>query len=177
MTLIKRTAQPDPRICGWLADHNSTAFQRRIVERAMLDVGILETPLASNRGVRIDAYTKRAGLPIPKNKTTGEGWWWCAIWAGAVLIDSGSYVPQDYAACDSWLPYLDKTPTIGSAVLYGVRGDAHHIGIIARLEPMVLTIEGNRGYAGTTNNGIAVDIGPMMRRDILGYFHPRSVNE
>ena len=52
--------------------------------------------------------------------------------------------------------------------------DAHHIGVVVRLDPMVLTIEGNRGFAGSTNNGVAVDIGPMLRRDVLGYFHPRS---
>lgn len=155
-----------PATAGWLTEENSTPLARAIIYRAMCDVGILEVPLNSNRGVRIDRYAKRAGSPL--------GSWWCALWAGAVFADCGAVIPVSYPACDAWLPYLTKTPVIGAAILYGVRGDAHHIGIVARLEPMVLTIEGNRGFAGTTNNGVAVDIGPQMRRDVLGYFHPRS---
>jgi len=56
------------------------------------------------------------------------------------------------------------------------------MGIIVRVpEPergqmLTLTIEGNRAYAGTTsNNGVAVDIGPMMRKDILGYVSPERL--
>ena len=41
---------------------------------------------------------------------------------------------------------------------------------------MTLTIEGNRSFAGTTsNNGVAVDIGPMLRKDILGYVSPERL--
>lgn len=155
-----------PSMAGWLSSENSTPLGRNIIYRAMADVGILEVPLASNRGVRIDRMTKRAGSPL--------GSWWCAIWVGAVFADCGALVPSGYPACDAWLPYMTTKPVIGAAVLYGVRGDAHHIGIVARLDPMVLTIEGNRGFAGTTNNGVAVDIGPMQRRDILGYVHPKA---
>lgn len=165
MSLRTMSLEPWPATAGWLSEDNSRPLGRAIVLRAMCDVGILEVPLGSNRGIRIDRYAKRAGSPL--------GSWWCAIWAGAVFADCGAVVPVGYASCDSWLPYLTKTPVIGAAILYGVRGDAHHIGIIARLEPMVLTIEGNRGFAGSTNNGLAVDIGPLMRSDILGYFHPR----
>lgn len=166
MPLKAFKAEKWPRTAGWLHEGNSSALGRAIVIRAMADVGILEVPLASNRGTRIDAMAKRAGSPL--------GSWWCAIWAGAVFADCGALVPVGYPACDAWLPYLQREPVIGAAVLYGVRGDAHHIGIVVRLEPLVLTIEGNRGFAGTTNNGVAVDIGPMQRRDILGYVHPRT---
>ena len=38
----------------------------------------------------------------------------------------------------------------------------------------MLTIEGNRAFAGTSNDGVAVDIGPPNRKDILGYIHPRE---
>lgn len=155
-----------PTDAGWLvAGYNCTPLQLAVVLRALKDVGILEVPLKSNRGTRIDAMAKRAGSPL--------GSWWCAIWAGAVMADAGSLVPTVYAACDSWLPFCTKKLEVGSAVLYGVHGDAHHIGIVVRTTPMVLTIEGNRGYAGTTNNGVAVDIGPMLRTDVLGYYAPR----
>lgn len=196
MPLLTGTAEPWPRTAGWLVPGgNCTQQQHAIVCRALLDDGIQERPLGSNRGTRIDAMTKRAGLPVPKDKKTGEGWWWCAIWAGAVLLDCESMVPAEYPATDRWLPYLVPTPTIGSAILYGVKGDAHHIGIVARLpddntdvaglyrgklellmkrRAEMLTVEGNRGYAGSTNNGVAVDLGPPQRTDVLGFFHPRS---
>lgn len=169
MPLVRKAAHPWPALAGWLSKENSTDLQRTIVYRAMQDVGILEVPLGSNRGTRIDAMTKRAGSP--------PGSWWCAIWAGAVLADAGVLIPEGYPSTDTWLPYLSETPMIGAAILYGLRKngkpDAHHIGIVVRIDPMILTIEGNRGYAGTTNNGVAVDIGPMNRRDVLGYYHPR----
>jgi hypothetical protein len=183
MPLIELKAEPAPRLAGWLYEGNSTELGRAIVARAFLDVGITEVPLGSNRGTRIDTWAKRAGLPVSQNgKANGPGWWWCALWAGAVFIDCGVKVPKGYPSCDAWIPYLSPDPIIGAAILYGLRKrnaagkvtsiDAHHIGIVARLDPLDLTIEGNRGYAGTTNNGVAVDIGPQQRKDVLGYYHP-----
>lgn len=164
--LVKLPAQAWPRLAGWLDDSNSTPLERMIVERAMRDDGINEVPLGSNRGTRIDAMTKRAGLTPPV--------WWCAIAVGTWFIDCGCLVPADYPATNAWKPYLVSTPRIGSAILYGVGGVAHHIGIVARLDPLLLTIEGNRGYAGTTNNGQAVDLGPQKRTDIMGYIRPKT---
>lgn len=68
------------------------------------------------------------------------------------------------------------TPTIASAIIYGVPGDGRHIGLITRLDPIKLSREGNRGYAGSgTNNGICVDQAPVTRRDILGYVPPEHL--
>jgi hypothetical protein len=164
--LVKRTPKPPPRVAGWLTAANSTALERRIVERAFHDLGIIETPLGSNRSGRIDEWTRRAGLRPPV--------WWCAVWAGAVFIDCGCLVPADYPATNAWVKHLKPKGRPGWAVLYGRNGVAHHIGIVVRqATDVTLTIEGNRGYAGTTNNGVAVDIGPMLRTDIMGYFEPR----
>jgi hypothetical protein len=172
--LIQPPAEAWPAEAGWLVPgDNCTKLGYAIVLRAMKDVGILETPLGSNRGVRIERYLRRAHVP-ESLITTGKGWW-CGAEVGAVFLDCGVPVPADYASTDAWLPFLEPTATIGSAVLYGVRGNAHHIGIIARRAPMVLTIEGNRGFAGTTNNGVACDIGPMQRTDVLGYIQPETL--
>lgn len=171
--LQKIPAKPWPRIAGWLAvGHNCTDLQLRIVERAFCDIGILEVPLGSNRGTRLDAWNKRAGVPLAS--------WWCAVWAGLVWADAGAKVPKWFPMTDHWIEHLQPKPVIGAAILYGLKKkgpvsakmDAHHIGIVARIEPLLLTIEGNRGFAGTTNNGVAVDIHPPNRRDILGYIHP-----
>jgi hypothetical protein len=174
MGLVKRAAEAWPSDCGWLVpEQNCTPLQYAVCLRAMKDVGILEVPLGSNRGTRIDRYAKRGGSPV--------GSWWCALFVGAVFADAGALVPENYGLTDNWLPYIDNKPAIGAAVLYGLKKkgpvradmDSHHIGIIVRLDPMVLSVEGNRGFAGSTNNGVAVDLGPVLRSDILGYFHPR----
>ncbi len=169
MGLIKLPAQPAPRVAGWLDGYNSTALQRRVVERSACDDGILEVPLGSNRGTRIDAMVKRSGAPL--------GSYWCAIWVGAVMLDCGLLVPQGYAAVDAWLPYMVKSPCHGAVVIYGPNPrDGVHCGIVTRLAPLMLTREGNRGYAGSgTRNGVCVDQAPMARHDVLGYVPPERL--
>lgn len=165
-SLVHRPAAAFPTLAGWLTDANSTALERSLVERAFLDIGIVETPLGSNRSGRIDAMTKRAGLTPPV--------WWCAVWLGTVFLDCKCLVPADYPATNAWVKWLKPKPRAGWGVIYGRNGVAHHCGLIARVaSDVILTIEGNRGFAGTTNNGVAVDIGPMLRTDIMGYFEPR----
>ncbi len=166
-------AKPWKRTAGWLVPgENCTWLQYLIVRAAFCDVGIVETPLGSNRGIRIDEWTRRAKLAPPQ--------WWCAIWSGKVWIDCGATVPAWYPLTDHWVPHLHHDPVPGAQILYGdkARGvlDAHHIGIVARVEPLLLTIEGNRGAAGArTNNGIMVGLGPPNRNDIFGYIHPVAV--
>lgn len=172
MPLIKLTAEPAPRVAGWLVPgENCTDLEYRVVCRAWPDIGILERPAGSNRGIRIDKMTRRTGLKPPV--------FWCAIWAGLVMADAGALVPQNFPDCDTWLPYLSPIPRNGSAVLYGKPGDARHIGIVTRIEKDgIWTIEGNRGIPGEdksrTNNGEGVFHGKMFREDVLGYFHARS---
>lgn len=195
MPLFTLPAIAPPRKFGWLVPgENCTELAFDVLMRADRDVGILEVPNGSNRGTRIDAMAMRAGFQPPNNPKR-EGPYWCAIWAGCVAADCGLHVPQSFALTDTWLPYVkdgrwDADPAPGDFVLYGLRrkgpvvgwGDAHHIGIIARVaEPAIgqhlhLTIEGNRSFAGTaSNNGVAVDIGPMLRKDILGYVSPERL--
>lgn len=165
-----------PQPASWLRstgpNANCTPLQHAIVLRALCDDGIQETPVGSNRGERIDHYSRRAGLQ--------PGGAWCAIWLGSVYGDCGALVPRWYPLTDYWLPHVVQQPCIGAAVLYGKRtpsqysnwADANHIGIVAMLEPQMLTIEGNRGG----KNGQAVALGPMSRRDVLGYVHPRRAD-
>lgn len=182
---LRQFAPLNPRIheLGWLVPgENCTALGYAVCERALKDVGILEVPLGSNRGERIDRYAKAAGSPLAS--------WWCAIAAGRWLIDVGSLVPDGYAATNAWLPFIRRRdqgakPEVGDVVIYGTYdkgpvvswGYAHHAGVIVRVptkgQDLTLTIEGNRAFAGSTNNGVAVDLGPMLRTDILGYYSPR----
>ena len=182
--LIVEPAYPWPRGSGWLVPGvNCTWLEYLIVKRTERDDGILEQPWAPNKGTRIDAMQKRWKL---------KGEWWCAIWVGAVYADCGALVPRWAPKTESWLPYLERTPRPGWAPVYGYRDkygpdqhDSVHIGIATRIaagipkrnaDIDVLTREGNRALGGTaSNNGVAVDQGPMNRTDLLGYFPPLPV--
>jgi len=178
MTMLARNPEPWPGPFDWLPD-GLDQLRLMILERSRLDVGILEEPLASNRGPRIDRYLRRAHVPEPIIEA-GKGFW-CAAWVGCMWIDAGAKTPRDFGSCDAWLPYLvpctlAQLPTIGQpgdAVLYGKPTDAVHIGILWRLAPQILTIEGNRGLGSvTTNNGTAVDVHEVVRRDVIGVVRP-----
>lgn len=176
--LITLGSQEWPREAGWLVPGedrgvpgaNCTDLEYQVVLRSGRDDGIVETPLGSNRGVRIDRMIRRSGLTPPV--------YWCAVWVGIVLADCGVPLPEGFPSCDRWLPYLSAKPRPGSAILYGVPGDARHIGIVTRYDRHItLTREGNRGYMGlrasgkNVNNGVCVDQAPLIRRDVLGYVH------
>lgn len=181
--LVSRKKEPWPGPFDWLPP-GFDQLRLAILERSRLDVGILEVPPASNRGARIDQYLRRAHVPEGLI-AAGKGYW-CAAWVGAMWIDAGAQVPKDYGACDAWVPHMRETtlgalPQValpGDAVLYGKPRadgtlDAVHIGILWRLEPTVLSIEGNRGLgAAVTNNGVAVDVHAVTRADVIGIVRP-----
>ena len=151
----------------WL-EADTPAEVRGLIVRALKDVGILET--APNRSPRIDSYNLAAGAPI--------GSYWCASACGAWWRESGYDVPIGYASCDNWMNWAKRTsrwsdqPSLGSAVLYGKPGDAKHIGLIIRLQPVVLSVEGNTTIEGSAfePNGTAVALKKVAPPDpILGY--------
>lgn len=184
--MVKRSADAWPSPFSWLprAGDDDAQLRLMILERSRLDVGILETPDASNRGPEIDRYLRRASVP-ESLITAGKGFW-CAAWVGCMWSDAGAAVPRDFGSCDAWLPYMRPASTAtlaivgrpGDAVLYGKRRadgtlDAVHVGILWRLAPVVLSIEGNRGLTGApTNNGVAVDVHSVTRGDVLGVVRP-----
>lgn len=173
--MIPRKPDPWPAPFDWAKGLDP--LRLAILERSRMDVGILET--APNRGERIDRYLRRAG--VPESVITAGSGYWCAAWAGCMWIDAGAKAPRDFASCDAWLPYaipctladLPKLAQPGDAVLYGVEGDARHIGILWRLAPFVLSCEGNRGLGGgKTNNGVACDVDRVTRTDVLAIVKP-----
>lgn len=157
-------------IAAWMPA-DTPELQRNIVKRAICDVGICEMPPGSNRSGRIDEYNKKSGAPV--------GSYWCASWAGAVWWEAGSEkLPSGYASCDNFMAWAKRTnrwtdePGYGYAVLYGKPGDASHIGIVVRLDPILLNVEGNTSFAGFSRNGVAVDLKPVDTRRVLGYASP-----
>ena len=162
-------AAQNANLASWLAD-DVPLLGRTIAQRALADVGICEVPQSSNRGPQIDAYNRRAGVPV--------GSYWCASAVGAWWADAGAEVPAGYASCDHWMSWARKTgrwsdrPAIGAAALYGVPGDAQHIGVVVRLDPVLLDVEGNTSLAGYSRNGELVELKAVDHHRLLGFVHP-----
>lgn len=176
MTLIAKKGDAWPAAMEWLGA-TPDPLRVKILERARLDVGVLEE--GENRGPRIDRYLRRCFVP-EEMIAAGRGWW-CAAAVGAWWVDAGAKVPKDYGSCDAWLPYIvpatfETLATVGrpgDAVLFGVAGDAKHIELLFRVSPRVLTIGGNKSFgAAVSNNGDAVDVHALTRKDVLGVVRP-----
>lgn len=165
---------------GWIDRSTEQVLRVTIVERSYCDLGISERASAPNRSGRIDAYLKRAGVS-DDIIASGRGYW-CASWAGAVWDDAGAAVPPAYYNCDSWVAWGKKfalwktTPVIGAAVLYGIPGDATHIGIVVRIPkpdyPYLYSIEGNTSINGYSGNGLLCGFKEVNRPRVLGYVWP-----
>lgn len=177
MTMVARKAHPWPAPNEWLVGLDP--LRLRILQRATLDIGILEE--GTNRGPRVDQYLRRAYVPEAIIEA-GNGYW-CAAAVGAWWIDAGVKVPPDYGNCDKWLPYLVPCTLAtladvgrpGDAILFGSAGDARHIEILARCRPRLLSIGGNKSLgAAVSNNGDAVDKHAITRNDVLGVVRPLS---
>jgi hypothetical protein len=164
--------QPWPAFAGWLSP-NLPALNKNIVFRAFADLGICEMPPSSNRSGRIDTYNQRAGAPL--------GSYWCASQATAVYVDAGADVPPSArASCDTLRAWAKReglwksTALEGCLVIYGTPADAHHVGIIVRVSPYLISIEGNTAFSGFTTNGEAVLVKKVDTTRVLGYIHPRA---
>jgi len=156
---------------AWL-DGAVPALAQAIVRRAMCDIGIVEMPPGSNRSRRIDEYVAAVGSP--------PGSRWCAAAVAAWWRDCGAQIPPANAgSCNSWVAWSrqlkswSSIPVAGSAVVYGSNGIATHIGVVVRVTPRLLSVEGNTSLAGNSNpDGIAVAIKQVAASRVLGYIKP-----
>lgn len=170
-------AAPMPAMVRWLPS-TTPSLQRLIVVRAQLDIGLTETPPGSNRHPIIDGYATMFGSPLGSS--------WCALAAGAWFTFAGARVPQsDVGAVSSWYDMgrarntIAIAPQPGYAVLYDLRGDGvpDHMGIVASVAPLVLTIEGNTTYkrqSGSDRNGEGCTLGDVDAAHVLAYLIPEA---
>lgn len=158
--------------CPWLTPDVS-AIAQLIARNAHAHIGVCEEPPGSNRGPEIDEWNRRARVAV--------GSYWCASFAGAMWWDAGLTPPPGYASCDKLMQWGKATGRwsehvvgIGSMVLYGKPGDANHVGIVIRAEPIVITVEGNTTFdTGFSRNGIGVAQKQVTDGDpVLGYIAP-----
>lgn len=151
---------------------------RRAIVRAVMDLAaVVEQPLGSNRGPEVDRYLRAARVP-ESVIASGRGYW-CAAAVGQWWEDAGLVTPTGRASCDAWMKWGRDTnrwsnvPTLGAAVLYGVPGDARHIGLVVRVEPLVMSVEGNTSVEGNSRNGEVVSMKRVDSHDaLLGYVSP-----
>lgn len=157
------------------APSDTPTLNLMVAKRAFLDIGILEIPPGSNRSGRIDEYNLAAGVPV--------GSFWCASAVAAWFREAGAKVPISAASCDAWMNWAKAqgtwkdSPAIGRAVVYGTHAplDAHHIGVVVRISPILCSVEGNTTLGGEFNrNGVATDFKTVAKNRVLGYIEPAA---
>lgn len=167
-----------PGLVRWLPS-DTLLLRRSICARAQVDVGLLEEPPGSNRSPTIDSYLKAVGSPI--------GSPWCAAAVSAWFRDSGAIVPMGAAgSCEAWYAMgklrarLTPSPGIGYAVLYDMAGTGRpdHMGVVVRVDPLVLTVEGNtvmKRESGDDRNGVGCTIAVLDAKHVLSYLVPEPI--
>ena len=149
---------------------------------ALRHIGVCEDPPGSNRGPEIDAWAKEFGSPL--------GSYWCALSVGKARKEGGLWIPSsDVGACNEWVlqgtraGLLTTDPAPGAAVVYtngqviaggrydGQR-DAVHIGLVLRVEPVLLSIEGNTVLGAFDRNGWVQTLKEIDRQRVLCYLSP-----
>lgn len=165
-------------VARWLRDLTLSETRLGIIGAAFSDLGVVEMPPGSNRGPEIDEYNRAGGSPL--------GSYWCANALAAWFRSAGAMTPgpgRD-GSCDEWVKMAKRTktwqpkgstPVPGDAVVYGTEADANHIGVVVRATPYILTIEGNRSWAGFSRNGECVDLNRTDTSRIVGYVSPRAL--
>lgn len=166
-----------PSPARWLPS-GLPSVQKILVVRALLDVGLVETPIGSNRSPAIDGYMDKVGSP--------RGLPWCAAGAAAWADDAGVDRPARWAgAVSTWAEWgeanglLTGTPEPGWFVLYAFHraGVPDHMGVVVRTDPLILTVEANttlkRQTTGSEANGIGCELAAVDKAHVLTYLRAR----
>lgn len=148
----------------------------KIVKFAKRDIGTTESPLPPNKpensGARVLEMLRNTGINGPA--------YWCAAAVTTWYKAAGARYPKPGgASCDVWKTWAKKnnlfstTPVVGAAILYGSSSDAHHIGIVEKIENgIITTIEGNTSGGGFNRNGVGVFRKTPNKKGIIGYVLP-----
>lgn len=155
---------------------------RRALDFALTNIGVCEDPAGSNRGPEIDAWAREFGSPV--------GSFWCALAVAKARKEGGLWVPaHDAGACNEWLyearlaGLTSDTPVPGAALIYTNRAriasgyykgqfDAVHIGLVLRVTPVLMSIEGNTTLGKYDRNGYVQALKEVDRSRVLLYILP-----
>lgn len=176
-----------PTLARWLNGHPEQA----IVQRALHDVFIMESPPGSNSGLTIEYYNTRAGVPprSPYCASALSSWAWDTGHVTPPLPHDPYWhahkLPREYgpASTDAWWAWgmieqrVEDHPEVGFAIVYGRHDNPEHIGIVIRTAPLLMTFEANTGLGGRYNReGVLFDRRtPDLKLDdnILGFIDMR----
>jgi hypothetical protein len=155
---------------------------RATLDFALGNIGVCENPIGSNRGPEIDAWCRELGSPL--------GSFWCAIAVAKARRAGGLWVPaHDAGSCDEWVRsarragLMAEVPSIGAAVIYtnhrritdgpyAGQLDAVHLGLVLRVTPRLLAIEGNTTLGKYDRNGYVLALKEVDVGRVLGYVKP-----
>jgi hypothetical protein len=149
----------------------ATPLQGKTLEIAAGEIGVMESPLGSNRGPRVDQYLRYVDL----DPATGS-YPWCAAFASwcfgqaSTALEIADPAPKTAGALDFWnragLAGLRRVSpseavanpnlvTPGMVFILSTGGGSGHVGLVEQVQGVVLTtIEGN-----TNDNGSREGIG------------------
>jgi hypothetical protein len=151
---------------------------------ALRHIGVCEDPIGSNRGPEIDAWAAEFGSPV--------GSYWCALAVGKARKEGGLWIPShDVGSCDEWVyqavqdGLTAEHPEPGAAVVYTnhnhIEGgryagqlDAIHIGLVLKVSPVLLSIEGNTTITTFDRNGFVQTLKEVDVSRILCYITPEG---
>ncbi len=157
---------------------------RRALDFALTNVGVCEEPPGSNRGPEIDAWAREFGSP--------PGSFWCALAVAKARKMGNLWIPQGSAgSCDEWIyqgrhaGVMSNLPQPGAAVVYTnnkrlTQGryagqlDAVHIGLVLRLTPKLLSIEGNTTLGKYDREGYVQTLKEVDPTRVLGFILPEK---
>ena len=159
-----------------------SASVRCALDFALSNIGVCENPPGSNRGPEIDAWATEFGSPL--------GSFWCALAVGKARKVGGLWTPShDVGSCNEWVyqarqaTLLSRTPAPGAAVVYtnwkhlpggpyAAQFDAVHIGLVLRVEPVLMSIEGNTTLGKYDRNGFVQALKEVDQDRVYTYILP-----
>jgi hypothetical protein len=126
----------------------------------------------------------------PEIRESPLGSYWCALSVGKARKTGGLWIPShDVGSCDEW--YLEAeqrgklltNPCHGAAVLYtngarivngryAGRLDAVHIGLVVRIRPRLMSVEGNTTLGKYDRNGDVQTLKEVDANRVLAYIAP-----
>jgi hypothetical protein len=154
------------------------------LEFALQNIGVCEDPIGSNRGPEIDAWAREFGSPL--------GSYWCALAVAKARKMGSLWTPRpDAGSCDEWIyqarhaGVMSDKPVPGAAVVYtnakriktgryAGQLDAVHIGLVLRLTPKLLAIEGNTTIGKYDRNGFVQTLKEVEPDRVLAYIQPEA---
>lgn len=155
---------------------------RRALDFALTNIGVCEDPPGSNRSPEIDAWARELGSPL--------GSFWCAIAVAKARKEGGLWIPHFMAgACNEWVAEASRAglvigePVAGAAVVYidhtrildgryAGQLEAVHIGLVLRVTPVLMAIEGNTTLGRFDRNGYVQTLKEVDRSRVLCYIAP-----